>query len=184
MVASVRREQLGPGAQDADPDRMGDRRTGVDDRHPEPEPDRVEGIDRDGEGHEADWKGGRPGPPPPAAQGKLVRVTRGAVLDVVVDVRHGSPTFGRHIAVELSEDNWRQLWIPEGFLHGFCTLSEDVEFLYKVTAYYSPEHERGLLWSDPRLGIDWQLKGAEPLLSERDRRHPVLAELPRFFSCE
>ena len=119
---------------------------------------------------------------PPFAQGKLVRVTRGAVYDVAVDIRQGSPTFGRHIAVELSEENWRQMWIPPGFLHGFCTLTDDVEFLYKVTAYYSREHDGGVSPLDPDLGIDWPLDGADPLVSDKDRNAPLLKDLPPVFS--
>ena len=118
---------------------------------------------------------------PPAAQGKLVRVTRGAAYDVIVDARHGSPTFGRHIGLELSEDNWRQLWVPRGFLHGFCTLTEDVEFLYKVTAYYSREHDGGAHPLDPDLGIEWPLDGAEPVLSDKDAKAPRLKDLPPIF---
>jgi dTDP-4-dehydrorhamnose 3,5-epimerase len=119
---------------------------------------------------------------PPFAQGKLVRVTRGAVFDVAVDIRHGSPTFGRHITTELSEDNWRQLWIPPGFLHGFCTLTDDVEFLYKVTAYYSRAHDGGVSPTDPDLGIQWPLNGAEPLVSDKDAKAPPLKHLPKIFS--
>jgi dTDP-4-dehydrorhamnose 3,5-epimerase len=100
---------------------------------------------------------------------------------VAVDIRHGSPTFGRHIAVELSEGNGRQLWIPPGFLHGFCTLSEDVEFLYKVTAYYSREHDGGVNPTDPDLGIDWPLGDGEPLISDKDRAAPRLKDLPIIF---
>ncbi len=118
---------------------------------------------------------------PPFAQGKLVRVTRGAVFDVAVDVRRGSPTFGRHIGAELSEDNWAQLWVPPGFLHGFCTLSEDVEFLYKVTAYYSPEHDGAVAFDDPQIGINWPLKGREPLVSDKDRKAPRLVDMAALF---
>ena len=118
---------------------------------------------------------------PPFAQGKLVRVTRGAVYDVAVDVRRGSPTYGRHIGVELNEQTWSQLWIPPGFLHGFCTLTDEVEFLYKVTAYYSPEHDGAVAFDDPAIGIDWPLQGAEPLVSDKDRRAPRLADMAAVF---
>jgi dTDP-4-dehydrorhamnose 3,5-epimerase len=111
---------------------------------------------------------------PPAAQVKLVRVARGAIWDVAVDVRAGSPTFGRWVGVELSEANFRQLYIPAGFAHGFCVLSDEAEVLYKASYLYSPSHERSLLWNDPQLGIAWPI--AEPLLSERDRRAAGLAD--------
>ena len=119
---------------------------------------------------------------PPHAQAKLVRVTRGAVLDVVVDIRAGSPTFGRHVAVELSADNWRQLWVPAGFAHAFCTLTEDVEFLYKVTDYYARDCDAGLAFDDPDLGIDWPVKPADAILSDKDRRHPRLRDLLPVFT--
>jgi len=107
-------------------------------------------------------------------QGKLVRVVRGAVFDVAVDLRRASPTFGRWTGVELSEDNHRQLWVPPGFAHGFVVLSESADFLYKTTEYYAPEHERCLKWDDPAVGIDWPLAG-EPLLSAKDRDGKSLA---------
>ncbi|MCK0507238.1 dTDP-4-dehydrorhamnose 3,5-epimerase [Aromatoleum anaerobium] len=106
-------------------------------------------------------------------QGKLVRVVRGAVFDVAVDLRRASPSFGRWAGVELSEDNHRQLWIPPGFAHGFVVLSESADFLYKTTDYYAPEHERCLLWNDPAVGIDWPLDA--PLLSGKDREGKPLA---------
>lgn len=118
---------------------------------------------------------------PPAAQGKLVRVTRGAVLDVAVDIRNGSPTYGRHVAVELTEDNWRQLWVPPGFLHGFLTLTDSTEFLYKVTSYYSPAHDGAVAWNDPDLGIEWPIPEAELTLSEKDRSAQRLRDLPSVF---
>lgn len=101
-------------------------------------------------------------------QGKLVRVVRGTVFDVAVDVRGTSPSFGQWMGVELSEDNHRQFWIPPGFAHGYVVLSEMADFLYKTTDYYSPEHERSILWNDPAIGIDWKLEG-EPLLSLKDK---------------
>ncbi len=111
----------------------------------------------------------------PTAQAKLVRVVRGAVLDVAVDIRRASPTFGQHVSVELSADNWRQVFVPAGFAHGFVTLGPDTEVIYKVTDYYSPADERGILWNDPALGIDWRVAPDEATLSDRDRRHPSLA---------
>ena len=113
---------------------------------------------------------------PPAAQGKLVRVVRGAILDVAVDIREGSATYGRHVAVELSAANWRQLWVPRGFAHGFCTLEPDTEVLYKVDAYYDRAADAGIAWDDPALGIAWPV-GA-PVLSDKDRAAPRLAEIP------
>ena len=102
-------------------------------------------------------------------QGKLVRVSHGEVLDVAVDLRKSSPTFGEWVSVLLSSDNKRQLWVPPGFAHGFVVLSNNAEFLYKTTDYYAPEHERCIRWDDAELGIDWQLKG-EPLVSDKDAR--------------
>lgn len=113
---------------------------------------------------------------PPHAQGKLVRVTRGAILDVAVDLREGSPTYGRHAAVEISAANWLQLWIPRGFAHGYLTLEPGTEVLYKADAYYEPAADAGILWNDPALGIAWPVEA--PTLSERDRRAPRLAEIP------
>ena len=105
---------------------------------------------------------------PPKAQGKLVRVVQGEVFDVAVDLRRSSATFGRWVGVRLSAENKRQLWIPEGFAHGFVTVSETAEFLYKTTDFYSPAHERCIAWNDPALGVDWSFAG-EPLLSGKDR---------------
>lgn len=119
---------------------------------------------------------------PPHAQGKLVRVARGAAFDVAVDIRRGSPTFGRHVSAILSAENWAQLWIPVGFAHGFCTLAPETEVLYKTTDYYVPECDCGLQWDDPALAIDWPVGAAEAMLSERDRHHPGLAELEPVFS--
>lgn len=113
------------------------------------------------------------------AQGKLVRVVRGSVFDVAVDLRKGSPTFGKWEGVELSEENQRQLWIPPGFAHGFLVTSESADFLYKTTDYYAPEHERSLLWNDPAVGVEWPLAG-EPLLSAKDVAGKVLADCDVF----
>jgi dTDP-4-dehydrorhamnose 3,5-epimerase len=118
---------------------------------------------------------------PPFAQAKLLRVTAGSICDVAVDLRCGSPNFGHHVAVVLSADEWNQIFIPEGFAHGYCTLEPNTEVIYKVNQYYSPEHDRGLLWNDPALGIAWPLKLYEAILSDRDRKHPILADLPRYF---
>lgn len=111
---------------------------------------------------------------PPSGQVKLVRVVHGAILDVVVDVRRASPTFGKHVAVELSADNWKQIYVPVGFAHGFVTLEPRTQVLYKVTSDYSPEHERAIRWNDPALGIDWGVDEASATLSPRDRTHPLL----------
>ena len=114
---------------------------------------------------------------PPFAQDKLVRVVRGAILDVAVDIRRGSPTWGDHVAVELSAENWRQLLVPKGFAHGFVTLEPDTEVVYKVTDVYAPANDHGLLWSDPDLGIDWPVGAEAAILSDKDRVQPLLAEL-------
>lgn len=112
----------------------------------------------------------------PSPQAKLIRCLRGAILDVAVDVRSGSDTFGRHVAVELSAENWAQLWVPAGFAHGYCTLTDGAEVIYKVTGYYDPAAERGLRFDDPALGIDWPVSPAGALLSDKDRFWPGLAE--------
>jgi dTDP-4-dehydrorhamnose 3,5-epimerase len=116
----------------------------------------------------------------PKAQGKLVRVVRGAVFDVAVDIRRSSPTFGRWVGVELSEDNQRQLWIPPGFAHGFLTLSESADFLYKTTDYYSPAHERCIVWDDPAIGVQWPEIGLAPQLSPKDQQGMALMQTELF----
>lgn len=113
------------------------------------------------------------------AQGKLVRVTAGEVLDVAVDIRRSSPTFGRWVSVRLSAENKRQLWVPEGFAHGFVVLSDYAEFLYKTTDYYAPAHERSIRWDDPALAIDWQFEGT-PQLSAKDQAGLTLQEAELF----
>ncbi|GAN77065.1 dTDP-4-dehydrorhamnose 3,5-epimerase [Acidisphaera rubrifaciens] len=120
----------------------------------------------------------------PSEQGKLVRVVRGAIWDVAVDIRHGSPTYGRHVAAELSAENWQQLWIPPGFLHGFCTLLPDTEVIYKVTGPYDRAAERGVIWNDPDLALPWPVPSSGPVLSEKDTVLPRLAECPVWFRVE
>ena len=117
---------------------------------------------------------------PPKAQGKLVRVVQGEVFDVAVDIRKGSPTYGQWVGEVLSADNKKQLWIPPGFAHGFFTLSDTAEFLYKTTDYWSPEHERAIIWNDATLNIDWPLKGIEPTLAAKDAAAVAfsVAEIP------
>ena len=118
---------------------------------------------------------------PPFAQSKLVRVVEGAVLDVAVDIRRGSPTFGRHVAVELSGENHRQVFIPRGFAHGFSVLSESVVFQYKCDNFYAPDSEGALAWNDPDLGIDWRIPPEKAILSDKDRRHPRLKDADWLF---
>ena len=119
---------------------------------------------------------------PPAAQTKLVRVIRGSVLDVAVDIRKGSPTFGRHVAIELSEKNKRQMLIPRGFAHGFVVLEDDTVFAYKVDNYYSPECDRGIAFDDENLAIDWILSKEELNLSAKDKTQPLLSETEDLFA--
>lgn len=118
---------------------------------------------------------------PPYAQAKLVRVVKGCVLDVAVDLRKGSPTYGKYEAVELSEKNRRQLFIPRGFAHGFCVLSDEVIFQYKCDNYYSPQSEGAVRWDDPDLSIDWRIPAEDVVLSEKDRAHPALKDMEDVF---
>jgi dTDP-4-dehydrorhamnose 3,5-epimerase len=116
---------------------------------------------------------------PPRAQDKLVRCSKGAILDVAVDFRDGSPRFGKWVAVELSVGNARQMLVPKGFLHGFVTLSDDAEVQYKCSDFYSPEHDGAVRWDDPEIGVDWGVMA--PVLSDKDREAPLLADAPRPF---
>ncbi|MCR8929533.1 dTDP-4-dehydrorhamnose 3,5-epimerase [Priestia megaterium] len=116
------------------------------------------------------------------AQTKLVRVTRGAIYDVIVDIRKGSPTYGKWQGFILSADNKRQLLVPKGFAHGFCTIVENTEVQYKVDELYSPQHDRGIAWNDPTLNIDWPFNN--PVLSDKDTKHPTLAEADNNFTWE
>lgn len=118
---------------------------------------------------------------PPHAQSKLVRVVSGRVLDVAVDIRRGSPTFGRHVAVELSAENCRQLFIPRGFAHGFAVLSYEAVFQYKCDSYYAPQSEAAIAWDDPDLGIDWKVPADRILLSDKDSRNPRLKDAQHLF---
>lgn len=116
----------------------------------------------------------------PHAQAKLVRVVRGRVMDVAVDIRHDSPTFGRYVAIELSGENHRQLFIPKGFAHGYVALEDDTVFQYKCDEFYHPASEGGIAWNDPEIGIEWPLTESEIILSDKDRKHPTLRELCEF----
>ena len=121
---------------------------------------------------------------PPAAQGKLVRCLAGNLLDVAVDLRVDSPTYGRSISVTLSPVDNNQLWVPVGFGHGFCTLEPNTIISYRVTSYYNPEHDKGVAWDDPDIAIEWPDVADPETLSAKDRRQPTLTELPRYFSME
>ena len=116
----------------------------------------------------------------PFAQDKLIRVVRGAIFDVAVDIRVGSPTFGQYVSAIVSADAWNQILVPVGFAHGLVTLEPNTEVIYKVSSHYSPEHDKGLFWKDPVLGIDWPVEEAEATLSEKDKKLPRLSELPDY----
>lgn len=118
---------------------------------------------------------------PPFCQSKLVRVIKGAVLDVAVDIRKGSPTFGKHVAVELTEDNHRQFFVPRGFAHGFSVLSDEVIFQYKCDNFYAPQSEGAIAWNDPELNIDWRIPAEKVILSEKDKNHPCLKDAEWLF---
>jgi dTDP-4-dehydrorhamnose 3,5-epimerase len=118
---------------------------------------------------------------PPFAQDKLVRCVRGQILDVAVDIRHGSPTFGRHVAACLTAEQGEQMFVPKGFAHGLATLADDCEVAYKVTNYYSQEHDRSIRWNDPELGIDWKIGAEAAILSAKDAIAPLLSQSPAYF---
>ncbi|MBV9571533.1 MAG: dTDP-4-dehydrorhamnose 3,5-epimerase [Alphaproteobacteria bacterium] len=119
---------------------------------------------------------------PPSAQTKLVSVLTGAIVDVVVDIRNGSPAYGLHVAAELSAENGLQMLVPRGFAHGFCTLRPNTRVLYKVDGYYDRQRDFGLRWNDPALGIDWPVPDKDAKLSDKDRTQPLLSALPMYFS--
>jgi dTDP-4-dehydrorhamnose 3,5-epimerase len=121
---------------------------------------------------------------PPAAQAKLISVLRGRILDIAVDVRHGSPTFGRYVSTELSAESGRQIYIPVGFAHGYLTLQDDVVLIYKVSDYYAPAYDSGICWNDPDIAIPWPLKEADIIMSDKDRRLPLLNEFASPFAYD
>jgi len=121
---------------------------------------------------------------PPVAQAKLIIVVKGRILDVVVDMRRGSPTFGKHVSTELSSETGRQLYIPIGFAHGFLTLQNDVVVMYKASDYYTPSHESGIRWNDPDIAFPWPLKDANLIISDKDRRLPLLKEFASPFAYD
>ena len=115
------------------------------------------------------------------AQGKLVRCVKGAIYDVAVDARQGSPTFGKYVGATISAENWAQIWVPTGFLHAYCTLTEETEVIYKVTGAYDKAAERGVIWNDPDIGIDWPVSPDEVILSDKDKTLPRLRDCPPLF---
>lgn len=117
----------------------------------------------------------------PMAQHKLIRVISGAILDIALDIRRSSPTFGKHVALRISVEEWNQIFVPIGFAHGFVTLEPNTQVIYKVSAPYSPPHERGIRWNDPALAIAWGISESDAILSERDRKHPFLNQATDFF---
>ena len=119
----------------------------------------------------------------PNAQGKLIRCTKGAIYDVAVDVRYGSPTFGKYVGIEISAENWAQVWVPVGFLHAYCTLTDQTEVIYKVTAPYDKAAERGVIWNDPDIGIKWPFGAEQVILSDKDKLLPRLLDLPVLFGA-
>ena len=121
---------------------------------------------------------------PPFAQTKLVRVVRGSILDVAVDIRRGSPTYGKFVSAEISAEAWNQILVPAGFAHGFCTLKPDTEVIYKVDNYYAPDHDFGVLWNDPDLGIEWPVSEADVELSDKDRIQPRLKDIESPFEYD
>jgi len=121
---------------------------------------------------------------PPFAQDKLVRVTRGAVFDVAVDIRKGSPSYGKSVSAVLSAEAWNQILVPQGFAHGFCTLEPDTEVIYKVTDFYAPDHDFGLRWNDPEIGIPWPIEESDVILSDKDKVQPPLSQIDSPFTYE
>ena len=117
----------------------------------------------------------------PFAQDKFVRVVKGRIFDVAVDIRRSSPTFGKWVGAEISADNWQQILVPRGFAHGYVTLEEDTEVLYKVTGLYAPDHDRGIIWNDPAIGIEWPVAADQVVLSDKDTKHKPLAETADLF---